>query len=211
MRHIGGFLKSRRDERPQTGAQASGYDATTKEAPTERQRHRLFLSPFQGFVLLMSQSRGLTPPSVVCRTFGASPPNCNKYDELLAGLQIPLSDASGLQIRSNGRGQKPSPQASQTETPPLTPPLRGEGKGSLAAVPIPSKGRGKEAWPRFPSPRRGGVRKLGRGSPPLEGEGLGVGTVLLALHLHGASCRLSIPFWRICNPTGQSISICNAI
>ena len=61
MRHIGGFLESRRDDRPQTGAQASGYDATTKEAPTERQRHRLFLSPFQGFVLLMSQSRGFHP------------------------------------------------------------------------------------------------------------------------------------------------------
>ena len=88
VRHIGGFLESRRDDRAQTGVQASGYDATTKEAPTERQRHRLFLSPFQGFVLLMSQSRGLTPPSVVFRTFGASPRNCNKNDELLAGLQI---------------------------------------------------------------------------------------------------------------------------
>ncbi len=61
VRHIGGFLESRRDDRPQTGAQASGYDATTKEATTERQRHRLFLSPFQGFVLLMSQSRGFHP------------------------------------------------------------------------------------------------------------------------------------------------------
>ena len=61
MRHIGGFLESRRDDRAQTGAQASGYDATTKEATTERQSHRLFLSPFQGFVLLMSQSRGFYP------------------------------------------------------------------------------------------------------------------------------------------------------
>ena len=34
-----------------------------------------------------------------------------------------------------------------------------------------------------PSPSRGGERKLGRGSHPLRGEGLGVGTVLLALHL----------------------------
>ena len=29
----------------------------------------------------------------------------------MVGLQIPISDASGLQIRSNGRGQKPSPLA----------------------------------------------------------------------------------------------------
>ena len=35
---MGAYLKSRRDERPQTGAQAPGCSATTKEAPRGRQK-----------------------------------------------------------------------------------------------------------------------------------------------------------------------------
>ena len=35
---MGAYSKARRDERPQTGAQAPGNSATTKEAPRGRQR-----------------------------------------------------------------------------------------------------------------------------------------------------------------------------
>ncbi len=168
MRHIGGFLESRRDDRPQTGAQASGYDATTKEAPTERQRHRLFLSPFQGFVLLMSQSRGFHPrlwsfaPSVLHLGTAINTMNSLRDCKSLYPMRADCKSARTAADRSLlHRLLRPRPHPQ----------------------PLPFKGRGKEAWPRFPSHLRGGGRKLGRGSPPLEGEGLGVGTVLLALHL----------------------------
>ena len=64
----GACQKSRRDERPQTGAQAPGNSATAKEVPKGRQRHKQFdikklciLSPILGLVLLMHLSRGVHP------------------------------------------------------------------------------------------------------------------------------------------------------
>ena len=64
----GACQKSRRDERPQTGAQAPGNSATAKEVPKGRQRHKQFdinklcvLSPILGLVLLMYLSRGFHP------------------------------------------------------------------------------------------------------------------------------------------------------
>ena len=74
----GACPKSRRDDRPQTGAQAPGSSATTEEAPTGRQSlNMLFtnlldvLSPLRGFFSRHVPYRGLAPPSVVYRTSGA--------------------------------------------------------------------------------------------------------------------------------------------
>ena len=77
----GACPKSRRDDRPQTGAQAPGSSAAEEEAPTGRQRQmqveikqvRYSVAPFGAFVLLMLLYRGLAPPSVFFRTFGAFP------------------------------------------------------------------------------------------------------------------------------------------
>ena len=73
---IGAYHKSRRDERPQTGAQAPGGSATTKEAPTGRQSLNVLyanqldvLSPLRGFFSRHVSYRGFTPPSVVFRLF----------------------------------------------------------------------------------------------------------------------------------------------
>ena len=75
---IGAYHKSRRDERPQTGAQAPGGNATTKEAPMGRQSLNVLyanqldvLSPLRGFFSRHVPYRGLAPPSVVYRTSGA--------------------------------------------------------------------------------------------------------------------------------------------
>ena len=75
---MGAYHKSRRDERPQTGAQAPGGSTTTKEAPTGRQSLNVLyanqldvLSPLRGFFSRHVPYRGLAPPSVVYRTSGA--------------------------------------------------------------------------------------------------------------------------------------------
>ena len=74
----GAYLKSRRDERPQTGAQAPGSSATIKEAPKGRQRpkhvvikHVTCSVALSGLSFVNALVPGVTPPSVVFRAFGA--------------------------------------------------------------------------------------------------------------------------------------------
>ena len=75
------LLKSRRDDRTQTGVQPPVIVRQRKKPRRgDREISKLILvllhvlSPFQGFVLLMPLPRGLTPPSVVFRTYGAFSP-----------------------------------------------------------------------------------------------------------------------------------------
>ena len=62
----------------------------------------------------------------------------------MVGLQIPLSDASGLQIRSNGRGRKPSPLAPWLRRLFILRSLWSTWRYPTP-YPLPSKGRGKAA------------------------------------------------------------------
>ena len=75
---MGAYHKSRRDERLQTGVKPPVIARRlSKSRRDDRDRCKMklnklhVLSPFQGLVLLMRLCRGLTPPSVVFRTFGA--------------------------------------------------------------------------------------------------------------------------------------------
>ena len=58
-------------------------------------------------------------------------------------------------------------------TPPLTPPLRGEGKEGPYRGLFPCEGRGKKDPTPGPSPSRGGERRTPPLTPPLRGEGKG--------------------------------------
>ena len=91
---IGAYHKSRRDERPQRGAQAPGGSTTTKEAPTGRQSLNVLyanqldvLSPLQGFFSRHVPYRGLAPPSVVYRTSGAYLADNNNYELIIMNYQ----------------------------------------------------------------------------------------------------------------------------
>ena len=107
---IGAYHKSRRDERPQTGAQAPGGNATTKEAPTGRQSLRQslnvlyanqldVLSPLRGFFSRHVPYRGFTPPSVVFRTSGAYlADNNNIFSRLAKEFEAEKSSASNLNL-----------------------------------------------------------------------------------------------------------------
>ena len=76
----GACQKSRRDERPQTGAQAPGNSATAKEVPKGRQRYKqfeikqvMFSVALSGLSFVNALVPGVSPPSVVYRAFGAFP------------------------------------------------------------------------------------------------------------------------------------------
>ena len=77
---MGAYSKVPKGRETTDGGETPGSSATTKEAPKGRQSFNMLftkqldvLSPFQGLVLLMRLFRGLTPPSVVYRAFGAFP------------------------------------------------------------------------------------------------------------------------------------------
>ena len=67
-------------------------------------------------------------------------------------------------------------------TPPLTPPLRGEGKGSLPTAPLIAQGRAWEAYPRLPSLRKEGHGKSAAAPLPSKGRGRGWGLSLYSTY-----------------------------
>ena len=60
--------KHRRCERTQTGVVTPSRNGNTKRSPEGAKEHSATLS---GFLLRVTFLRGLTPPPVVCHTFGA--------------------------------------------------------------------------------------------------------------------------------------------